>query len=130
VVIALALTPDGSRAYFCTTSNRTYAYDPAAGNSPVYIVRTGGDVQGIAASATEVYIGGHFTTLPEAKLARTHAASFLVSTGVPTAWNPRPDGTFGVWSIELTPSALLMGGDFAKVGGTAQPGFARFAGTP
>jgi hypothetical protein len=130
VVIALALTPDGSRVYFCSTSNRTYAYDPAVGNSPVYIVRTGGDVQGIAASATEVYIGGHFTTLPEAKLSRPHAASFMVADGAVTAWNPRPDGSFGVWSIELTPTALLMGGDFAKVGGTAQPGFAQFTGTP
>jgi WD40 repeat protein len=130
VVIAAALTPDGSRVYFCTTSNRTYAYDPAVGNSLVYTVRTGGDVQGIAASATEVYIGGHFTTLPEAKLNRVHAASFLVSTGAPTAWNPAPDGIYGVWSIEVTPTALHVGGDFAKVGGKAQPGFARFSGTP
>ncbi len=130
VVLAAAITPDGSRVFFCTTSNRTYAYDPAGGNAPLYTVRTGGDVQGIAASATEVYIGGHFTTLPEAKLNRPHAASFLVATGVPTAWDPVPDGIFGVWSFEVTATGVLMGGDFAKVGGKAQPGFARFSGTP
>ncbi|HEU5108841.1 MAG TPA: hypothetical protein VFT95_09820 [Micromonosporaceae bacterium] len=129
VVIAVALTPDGSRLFFSTTSNRTHAYDPAAANTPRYTIRTGGDVQGIAASATEVYVGGHFTNLPEAKLARMHAASFLAATGAITAWNPNPDGVFGVWSIEITPDALLLGGDFEKVGGKAQPGFARLPGT-
>ncbi|HEU4422900.1 MAG TPA: hypothetical protein VFR67_10260 [Pilimelia sp.] len=129
VVIAVALTPDGSRLFYSTTSNRTHAYDPALSNTPAYTIRTGGDVQAIAVSATEVYIGGHFTTLPQEKLNRLHAASFLVSDGTPTPWAPRPDGEFGVWCFEITPSALLMGGDFAKVGGAFQPGFARFAGT-
>jgi hypothetical protein len=129
VVIAAALTPDGSRLFFSTTSNRTYAYDPAMSDTPRFTIRTGGDVQGIAASATEVYVGGHFTTLPEAKLARMHAASFLAATGAITAWNPAADGVFGVWSIEITPDAVLLGGDFEKVGGKAQPGFARLPGT-
>ncbi|HZN17540.1 MAG TPA: hypothetical protein VFB84_05020 [Micromonosporaceae bacterium] len=129
VVIAVALTPDGSRLFYSTTSNRTYAYDPAVANTPRYTLRTGGDVQAIAASATEVYVGGHFTTLPVEKLARLHAASFLVTTGAPTEWSPSPDGAFGVWSIEITPTALLLGGDFEKVAGKAQPGFARLPGT-
>jgi len=87
-------------------------------------------VQAIAVSATEVYIGGHFTNLPVAKLARLHAASFLVADATVTPWAPGPDGAFGVWSYEITPTGLLMGGDFAKVGGAFQPGFARFTDTP
>lgn len=129
VAIAVALTPDGSRLFYSTSSNRTYAYDPATANTPVYTIRTGGDVQAIAASPTEVYIGGHFTTLPQVKLARLHAASFLVTDGTVTEWSPSPDGAYGVWSIEITSTALLLSGDFEKVGGKAQPGFARLPGT-
>ncbi|ONI69507.1 hypothetical protein BWI15_23310 [Kribbella sp. ALI-6-A] len=130
--IAAALTPDGTRFYFSTTSNRTYAYDPAGAspNNPVHTIRTGGDVQAIGTSATEVYVGGHFTNLPVEKLARLHAAAFSVSTGTATAWDPQPDGIFGVWAISVSASTVTMGGDFLKVGGKTQPGFARFAGTP
>jgi len=130
--IAAALTQDGSRFFFSTTSNRTYAYDPAEANanSPVYTIRSGGDVQAIGVSDTEIYVGGHFTNLPVEKLARLHAASFLISTGRATGWDPRPDGAYGVWTISVTSSSVAIGGDFAKVGGKAQPGFARFSGTP
>jgi hypothetical protein len=128
--IAAGLTPDGTRFFFSTSSNRTYAYDPAVSNTPVYTFRTGGDVQAIGVSATEVYVGGHFANLPVEHLARLHAAAFLVSTGQSTAWDPAPDGTYGVWAISVTANSVVIGGDFAKVGGKAQPGFARFAGTP
>ncbi|TDO50087.1 hypothetical protein EV643_105318 [Kribbella sp. VKM Ac-2527] len=130
--IAAALTPDGSRFYFSTTSNRTYAYDPAGAtpNNPVHTIRTGGDVQAIGASATEIYVGGHFTNLPVEHLARMHAAAFSVSTGTATAWDPGPDGIMGVWAISVTGSTVTIGGDFLKVGGKTQPGFARFGGTP
>jgi hypothetical protein len=128
--IALALSPDATRFYFSTTSNRTYAYAPAAGNTPVWTLRTGGDVQAVAASASEVYVGGHFTNLPVEKLSRLHLASVNAATGTATSWDPRPDGAFGVWALTALPGALLAGGDFDKVGGKTQPRFARFTGTP
>jgi hypothetical protein len=58
-----------------------------------------------------------------------HAASFLADSGQVTAWNLAPDGVFGVWPIGITADAVLLGGDFGKVGGKAQPGFARLPGT-
>lgn len=133
VAISIDVTPNG-RLFFGTTSNRTYAYDPAVGGVPVYRVRTGGDVQAILATDDEVYIGGHFSNLPEAKLDRLHAASFLTSTGTATNWNPRPNGTYGVWAIGLTRTplspdavpALTIGGDFTVVAGAARRGVARF----
>lgn len=128
--IALALSPDATRLYFSTTSNRTYAYEPAAGNTPVWTLRTGGDVQAIAASAGEVYVGGHFTNFPVEKLSRLHLGSVNAATGTATSWDPRPDGAFGVWALTALPGALLAGGDFDKVGGKTQPRFARFTGTP
>jgi len=130
VVIALDPTPDGSRVFFSSTNNRTYAYDPALRNSPAYRVRTGGDVQAIATTSDEVYIGGHFNTLPEAKVDRVALASFDPSNGVVTSWNPGANGPFGVWTITATPDSLDIGGDFTRVGGSGQRGFARFPGTP
>jgi hypothetical protein len=128
--IATALSPDATRFYFSTTSNRTYAYEPATGNAPVWTLRTGGDVQAVAASATEVYVGGHFTTFPVDKLSRLHLGSVSAATGAATSWDPRPDGAFGVWALTVAPGAVLAGGDFERVGGRSQPRFARFSGTP
>jgi hypothetical protein len=135
VVISMDVTPSG-RLFFGTTSNRTYAYDPSASGAPVYRVRTSGDVQAILATDEEVYIGGHFSNLPEAKLERVHIASFrnLKDSGEPTSWNPGANGSYGVWAIGLTRTALSpdaapalsIGGDFTRVAGAARRGYARF----
>lgn len=133
VVIAIDTTPSG-RLFFGTTSNRTYAYDPAVDGVPEYRVRTGGDVQAIVATDDEVYIGGHFNTLPEEKLNRVALASFATQTGQATAWNPGANGSFGVWAMGLTDTALTpsavpalsIGGDFTRVGGLARRGYTRF----
>lgn len=133
VVISMDVAPDG-RLFFGTTSNRTWAYDPADGGAPEYRVRTGGDVQAILAMEDEVYIGGHFNTLPESKLNRLALASFLPENGTVTAWNPGANGPFGVWALGLTrtplspnePAALSIGGDFTRVGGLARRGYTRF----
>ena len=135
VVISMDVTPKG-RLFFGTTSNRTYAYDPSASGAPVYRVRTSGDVQAILATDDEVYIGGHFTNLPEAKLERVHIASFRneKDSGTPTTWNPGANGSYGVWAIGLTRTplspdaepALSIGGDFTRVAGAARRGNARF----
>jgi hypothetical protein len=133
VVISMDVNSNG-RLFFGTTSNRCWAYDPAVSNTGIYRVRTGGDVQAIYATDTEVYIGGHFNTLPEAKLNRLALASFLPADGTPTAWNPGANGPFGVWAIGptvtvLSPNAtpaLSIGGDFSRVGGLGRRGYTRF----
>lgn len=128
VVIAVDVSPSG-RLYYGTTSNRTYAYDPQVGNAPLYRVRTGGDVQAILALDDEVYIGGHFDTVPEQKLNRLALASFNPANGLVTDWNPGANGHFGVWALGLsgTPEPFLsVGGDFTRVAGAARRGYARF----
>jgi hypothetical protein len=134
VVISMDVTPNG-RLFFGTTSNRTYAYDPSGSDAPLYRVRTSGDVQAILATNDEVYIGGHFANLPEAKLERVHVASFLTADGTPSSWNPGANGSYGVWAIGLTRTALSpdavpalsIGGDFTRVAGAARRGYARFS---
>lgn len=134
VVISMDISPNG-RLFFGTTSNRTWAYDVADGGVPEYRVRTGGDVQAILALDDEVYIGGHFNTMPEFKLGRVGIASFDPASGQPTTWNPGANGPFGVWAISLTDQALSpgavpslsIGGDFTRVGGVARRGYTRFS---
>ncbi len=130
--IAADLSPDQSRIYFSTSKNRTFAYDylTANANTPTWIARTGGDVQAIAATDDEVYVGGHFRNFPEEKKSRNHLASVYASTGLATDWGPGANGDFGVWTITATANSLLIGGDFDRSGTRRQPGFARFAGTP
>ena len=135
VVISMDVSPEG-RLFFGTTSNRTWAYDPADPidpNVPEYRLRTGGDVQAILATSSEVYIGGHFNTIPEQKLERVALASFRPNDGTVTPWNPGANGPFGVWALGLTGAetapgtALSVGGDFTRVAGLARRGFTRFA---
>lgn len=131
--IALAVSPDGSRFFFSTTDNRVHAYAPAVSNAPVYTIQGGGDTQAIAASSTELYFGGHFSQVWNgrgAKSKRAFIASARLSDGAITAWNPGADGYMGVWATAVTPTHLLVGGDFDNIGGRRQDGFARFTGIP
>lgn len=128
--VALALTPDGSRFFFSTTNNRMWAYDPAVANSPTYVIQTGGDTQAIAASATEVYFGGHFNRISTHRTRRDRIASVFVADGALTSWNPGANGYMGIWALATTPDSLLVGGDFTRIGGRVRSGVARFPGTP
>jgi hypothetical protein len=130
VGLAVGLTPDGSRLYFSTTNNRLYAYDPASSNAPVYTIQTGGDTQAIAASATEVYFGGHFRNVSTFKAKRNLLASIRVADGQLTSWDPRLSGNLGPWAIELTADSVIVGGDFSRVNNKRQSGVAFFHGTP
>jgi hypothetical protein len=125
VPISMDVSP-GGLLFFGTTNNRTWAYNPTQSNTPLYRVRTSGDVQAIAATDTEVYIGGHFSGLPEEKLNRAHIASFFTATGTGTSWNPGVNGSFGVWALLATPTALQVGGDFTRAATLARRGVARF----
>jgi hypothetical protein len=129
VVIAMDVSPSG-RLYFGTTSNRLWAYDPVDGGVPEYRIRTGGDVQVILAFDDEVYIGGHFTSIPEQKLNRARLASFRPVDGAMTAWNPGTNGFQGIWAITRAATSagtyLTIGGDFTRVAGLARRGVARF----
>ena len=134
VVLAIDISSEG-RLFYSTTNNRTWAYDVSRGGALQYVVRTSGDVQAILAAEDEVYIGGHFSRFPEARLSRLHVASFHIADGQPTTWDPGINGEYGVWTFGLTrtplspaqPDRLSIGGDFTMVDGLARRGYARFA---
>lgn len=125
--LAMALSPDGSRFYYATTNNRLYAYDPAVSNDPVFTVQTSGDTQAIAVSATEVYIGGHFSWIGSNKFKRGRLGSVSAVDGSTTSWNPQAGTSYmGIWSLLATDTSLHVGGDFQRMSKLVRRGYARF----
>jgi hypothetical protein len=130
LAITVGLSPDGSRLYFSTPDNLLFSYDTAS-NTPVWVRKTSGDTQAIYPTASEVYIGGHFSQIVTYKIKRTFLASLNAADGTVTPWDPNPSGgTMGVWAITPTPDSLSVGGTFTTVGGVERVRFARFIGTP
>jgi len=83
----------------------------------------------------EVYVGGHYdnycgmqsgqhtctTSITRHKLLAVDEA-----TGALTSWNPHANSTLGVFALAGSGTVLGAGGDFTKVGGRSQQGFAEF----
>lgn len=146
VALASGLTPDGSRFFFSTTDNHVYAYDPAISNDPVFAVKSSGDTQAIAVSATEAYLGGHFGQLwleddgstqtkgkggkSSSKIKRSLIGSISITDGAITDWNPGASGRMGPWAAIVTSDQVVMGGELTRAGGQRTEGIARFSGQP
>ncbi len=130
VVLDVELSPDGRYLYFCTTSNRTHRYEPAASSTPLWSMHTGGDVQAIAASAETVYVGGHFTKFTTQNVERRRIGAVRAADAGVVDWNPRTNSFYGPWAMQIVDGGLLVGGDFTSTGGEQQLYFARFSGTP
>jgi trimeric autotransporter adhesin len=90
-----------------------------------------------------VYVGGHFERVgppsgfeydePKATLTgpgtvkRSHIAAFDARTGAIAAWNPGANSVLGVHALASNRRHLGVGGDFTRIGGVAQQGFAQFS---
>ena len=61
------------------TGGYVQAYGPTAGGTPVWNVRTNGDVEALAVSSSLLYVGGHFTTV--GGTSRGHLAALSTSGG-------------------------------------------------
>jgi hypothetical protein len=130
MIITLAVSADGTWLYASTHTNNLRAYRPAVSNNPVWARRTNGNVQAIAPSPTEIYLGGHFTAFQDGP-ARRSLASVNPATGVPTSWDPKATGLLGGgWQLVIKGGYLHAGGQFTHFDGVQQRLYARFAGTP
>ena len=96
---------------------------------------TDGNVQAIAVLDSEVYVGGHYGNYcgPQggqhtctAPIKRLKLLAVDEATGTLTSWNPHANSTLGVFSLAGSGKTLGVGGDFTKIGGVAQQGFAVF----
>ena len=97
---------------------------------------TDGNVQAIAAVGGEVYAGGHYGnycglqsgnhTCP-APIKRLKLLAVDEMTGALQPWAPNVNSVLGVFSLGAANGGLVAGGDFTKISGTLQQGFARYA---
>jgi hypothetical protein len=88
-----------------------------------------GDVQALAATAANVYIGGHFDVV--GGLTRHHLANLGPTSGAVGSWDPGADSSEGVFVLVTDNSTRLwVGGQFTKTGNHKsidQQGFAQYA---
>ena len=119
LVVKLAVAGDGSRVFLAERGsfkdgNRLQAYNTAGTGSLAWEHRADGDFQAVALSSTYVYAGGHFTAVENQ--AHVHLVAFDAGTGAIQAWNPSVSGGYGhgVFDIEVTPTAINVGGDFER----------------
>jgi outer membrane protein assembly factor BamB len=133
---ALAVAADRAAVYAGGGGNggNVVAYNPATG-ARLWHLGTDGNVQALAASDGEVYVGGHFENscglVAGAEVcARPTARSKLLAvsnqTGKLQAWNPRPNSVHGVFALAASSGPLAAGGDFTKIDQDAQQAFAIF----
>ncbi len=118
---------------------RLYAYGPTS-KHPIWRAKFDGDAVGLAVSATTVYVAGHYDFIVSEDSScyqfcpggpgRTHLSAFARSDGSLQAWNPAADTSTGPYAAAVGDDALFVGGEFLKLNGKAQPGFAVFPGTP
>ena len=133
-VLTILPSPDGLSVYSGgaggrLTGNRASAYSATASGSPRWET-TGGDgnVQALALSpdARVVFIGGHFATMDGAPRQHFLAVAAADNTLLPFA--PTMNSPLGVWTLDMNGGTLYAGGDFTRVSGLPQQGFARFLG--
>jgi hypothetical protein len=83
----------------------------------------------------EVYVGGHYSNYcgPQSgqhtcttSIKRLKLLAVDESSGALTPWNPHANSTLGVFALAGLGTELAAGGDFTKIGGVNQQGFAEF----
>jgi hypothetical protein len=89
-------------------------------------VNTRGDVQAVAVDDTSVYAGGHFTGNGEfAGVTRWRLAAVTTGGNLEQDFAPQMSGQ--IWALATAPGRLYAGGDFQRVNGRLQQGFAQFS---
>ena len=141
-VFGLAMSPGGRTFYVATggAGGRLYHFDPAGDTKPVWYVQVDGDAMGVAVSATTAYLPGHYDFIVPQKsdcyrhcpqgTERRHLAAFDARTGELDPWNPVADTNTGPYTAAVGAGHHYVGGEFTRINGRPQPGFAQFPGTP
>jgi hypothetical protein len=102
------------------------------GNTPACALRDGllyigGHYQNVGPNSSWVFVPGQKATLTgEGSLKRNHIAAVDAITGAIAAWNPGANSTLGVHEL-VSGQRLGVGGDFTRIGGSSQQGYAQFA---
>jgi hypothetical protein len=96
---------------------------------------TDGNVQAVATLDGIVYVGGHYDNYCGMQggqhtcttaITRHKLLAVDETTGALTSWDPHANSTLGVFALTGSGTTLGVGGDFTRIGGRAQQGFAEF----
>ena len=130
---------DGTTVFAATggPGGRLFAYRPSVPSRPLWKAAVDGDAMGVAASNSTVFLAGHYDFIVPKKSScyqycpegteRRHLAAFEADTGMLDPWNPRADTSTGPYSVAVGGEHVFVGGEFNKINGGAQPGYAQFA---
>jgi outer membrane protein assembly factor BamB len=133
----VALASDTAGVYVAGAGNggNFAAFNPSTG-SMTWQGGTNGNVQAITVFNGEVYAGGHYTDYcgPQGgqhtctnPIARSKILAVDETTGALQSWAPSVNSALGVFALYGGAGYLELGGDFTKVAGTSQQGFAAFS---
>jgi hypothetical protein len=148
----LGMAAGAGRVYLCgdfwrvnggITSPNLAAVDPVNGlRIAAFSATTDGGSPACRVRKGLVYVGGHFQRVgppsawdfsqPKAELTgpgsekRVHIVAFDANTGAISSWNPGMNSPLGVHALASDRHHLGVGGDFTKVAGRQQQGFAQF----
>jgi hypothetical protein len=131
---------DGRTVYVATGGfgGEIQAFNPAGTAAPVWHRHFDGDATAVVASATTVYVGGHYDYVCErcgtmggpGDDFRRHMAAFDAATGALDPWAPVANTKTGPYCAALGGSHLYIGGEFTRINDLPQPGLAQFPGVP
>jgi outer membrane protein assembly factor BamB len=133
-VVDMAVDANGVYIAGAGTGGNFAALDPTTG-AIQWQGGTDGNVQAVAVLDGEVYVGGHYTNYcgPQggqhtctSPTQRLKLLAVDEGTGALTPWNPHANSTLGIFALAGSGTSLAAGGDFTKIGGANQQGFAEF----
>jgi hypothetical protein len=134
-VVALAADTNGIYVAGAGNGGNFAGFSPSTG-SMLWQGGTNGNVQAITVFNGEVYAGGHYTNYcgPQGgqhtctnPTPRSKILAVDETTGTLQSWDPSVNSALGVFALDGGAGYLELGGDFTKVAGTAQQGFAAFS---
>ncbi len=133
-IISLAADANGVYAGGGGSGGNFAAFNPSNG-AALWKGGTDGNIQAITVLGGVVYVGGHFLNYCNgqsgqhtcaAPIARDHLLAVDEGTGSLLSWDPTANSVLGVFALNGSGTTLTIGGDFTKIGGVSQQGFAVF----
>ncbi|MGH8974496.1 MAG: hypothetical protein ACRD0C_15005, partial [Acidimicrobiia bacterium] len=134
---------DGHTVFVATggAGGMLIAFDPGAKKDQRWSVKTDGDNVDVVATASQVYLMGHYDYVISAKSScyqrcpngdpRRHLSAFDAATGkLDPDWHPVANTNTGPYTAVIGTRHLWVGGEFTSVNNEPQPGIVRFPALP
>jgi hypothetical protein len=112
------------------SGGHVYAFRADQPGRPLWSAWVDGDAPGVAASADDVFLMGHYDYAGKEGALRRHLAAFDATTGAVDDWNPVANTPQGAFSAAVGANHVFVGGEFTRINGRPQAGFAQFDLTP